>query len=226
MQILPATMQMKQNLKNQIKNNKMVCGMKNEYKRYFLQDWQIFDAFDLPKYFCVKGDLDLSDMELTKLPDLSTVMIMGRFDCSHNNLTNLAGGPVAASVYDCSYNQLKTLRYAPKKVDVFDCAGNKLISLADGPQYANVYDCCYNNLVSLYGAPAFAQYFCCSYNLLTRLTHGPLRTGIYDCSHNRLRTLRGMPHTAVEFDCSYNDSLKFKRIPMGIKQLINNQHIR
>ena len=40
-----------------------------------------------------RGDMDLSYMELTELPDLSDVTVTGNFDCSANALTSLKGAP-------------------------------------------------------------------------------------------------------------------------------------
>ena len=123
--------------------------MKNEYKRYFLQNWKIFDAFNLPKNFVVDGDLDLSDMGLDELPNMSTVKVKGRFDCSHNNLVSLIGAPRTAKHFDCSYNKLKNLVGAPSVTQVFDCSHNNLKSLNHSPDFVDIFNCSGNQLLSL-----------------------------------------------------------------------------
>ena len=63
------------------------------------QDGKLYDVFDLPKDFVVKGDLNLRGMDLTELPDLSTITVNENFNCGHNQLTSLAGAPKSASRY-------------------------------------------------------------------------------------------------------------------------------
>lgn len=41
----------------------------------------------------VPGNLNLSNRDLTELPDFSSVVIKGNFSCMHNNLTSLKGAP-------------------------------------------------------------------------------------------------------------------------------------
>ena len=67
----------------------------------------------------IEGNVDLSDLYLTELFDLSDVEVMGYFYCSINNLTNLAGAPhTVGGNFDCSYNNLTSLRGIPKTVGV------------------------------------------------------------------------------------------------------------
>ncbi|MBQ9271561.1 MAG: hypothetical protein IJ218_04795 [Alphaproteobacteria bacterium] len=59
----------------------------------FKQDGKLYDLYDLPEGFVIKGDLNLSDKGLTKLPDLSKVIVEGSFLCQNNQLTSLQGAP-------------------------------------------------------------------------------------------------------------------------------------
>lgn len=79
------------------------------------QGGHYYDAFNLPKGFVVKGNLDLSGMGLTELPDLSTVTVKGNFYCGNNQLTTLKGAPkkVGERVY-CDDNKLVSLLDMPK----------------------------------------------------------------------------------------------------------------
>ena len=65
-----------------------------------------------------KGDLNLSSMKLTVLPDiLKDITVSGHFDCTQNQLTSLAGAPssVGGDFY-CWGNELTSLKGAPKSV--------------------------------------------------------------------------------------------------------------
>ncbi|MBQ9270858.1 MAG: hypothetical protein IJ218_01145 [Alphaproteobacteria bacterium] len=55
------------------------------------QDGKCYNLYDLPDGFVIKGDFDLSDKGLTKLPDLSKVIVEGSFRCHNNQLTSLQG---------------------------------------------------------------------------------------------------------------------------------------
>jgi len=105
------------------------------------QDSKFYDIYNLPKNFVVNGDLDLSDMELTELPDLGTVTVLGSFNCGRNQLTSLVGAPksVGESFY-CEDNQLTSLVGAPKSVgESFYCEDNQLTSLVGAPKDARRY---------------------------------------------------------------------------------------
>lgn len=163
--------------------------MKNEQKRFFTQDGKEYDVFNLPENFVVKGDINISDMNLEKLPDLSTVVVEGVFDCSKNFLKSLKGAPKAADVFLCNFNNLTSLEYGPKKV--------------------RMYSCFFNSLKSLKGAPEEVVRFVCSYNDLSTLEGGPKEALIYDCSYNKLRSLDGAPITQnIAFYSYGNDFVK------------------
>ena len=90
----------------------------------------------IPADKVIKGDVDLSDMGLTKLPDLSAVTVNGNFDCSCNRLTSLVGAPKSVGGdFDCYDNQLITLDGASRSVGGdFYCSGNHLTSPQGAPQ--------------------------------------------------------------------------------------------
>ena len=66
----------------------------------------------------IEGDVSLRKLQLTELFDLSDVKVVGDFDCSFNNLTNLIGSPHTVKGYfDCSNNRLLTsLKGIPKTI--------------------------------------------------------------------------------------------------------------
>ena len=76
-----------------------------------------------------KGNLSLSEMELTVLPDiLKNINVDGDFFCSTNKLTSLKGSPVSVGVdFWCDNNKLTSLEGAPKTVGGnFYCGTNSV----------------------------------------------------------------------------------------------------
>ena len=82
----------------------------------------------IPDDMVFKGNLDLSDMGQTELPDLSAVTVTGDFDCSWNNLTTLAGAPQSVGGdFICDKESLKA-EYAKIQLAVRFAAKQKEIS--------------------------------------------------------------------------------------------------
>jgi hypothetical protein len=84
-----------------------------------------------------KGDLDLSGLKLTKLPEiLKNVSIGGDFDCGFNNLTSLENCPSSVDgTFGCGNNELTSLEGSPSSVGgSFICNGNNLTSLEGAPK--------------------------------------------------------------------------------------------
>jgi len=76
-----------------------------------------------------KGDLKLTGLDLTKLPDiLKDITVGGNFNCSYNELTSLEGAPkTVGENFGCSYNKLTSLDGAPKIVyKDFYCRNNSV----------------------------------------------------------------------------------------------------
>jgi len=97
-----------------------------------------------------KGDLDLSNLKLTVLPDiLKDITVGGNFYCGNNNLTSLEGAPksVGAS-FACSNNKLTSLQCAHITVGGdFYCSFNKLTSLVGAPKSVGEDFICHSNNV-------------------------------------------------------------------------------
>jgi hypothetical protein len=76
-----------------------------------------------------KGDLKLTGLDLTKLPDiLKDITVGGNFNCSYNELTSLEGAPkTVGENFGCSFNKLTSLVGAPKSVgEDFYCRNNNV----------------------------------------------------------------------------------------------------
>jgi hypothetical protein len=74
-----------------------------------------------------KGDLKLTGLDLTKLPEiLKDITVGGNFNCSYNELTSLEGAPkTVGENFGCSFNKLTSLAGAPTIVyKDFYCRNN------------------------------------------------------------------------------------------------------
>lgn len=98
-----------------------------------------------PEGWVVTGDLNLSELKLTRLPKINSVG--GSFDCFGNKLTSLQGAPQSVKGdFICSYNKLTSLQGSPQTVGGdFACYCNKLISLQGGPKSVGGSFYCRNN---------------------------------------------------------------------------------
>ncbi|MFQ6696200.1 MAG: leucine-rich repeat domain-containing protein [Alphaproteobacteria bacterium] len=185
------------------------------------QDGEYYDIMHLPHGFVIKGNLDLSAMDLAELPDMSSITIKGDFNCNNNQLTSLTGAPesVDGNFY-CSNNQLTSLTGAPARVGgVFNCHKNQLTSLTGAPESVGIFDCSNNQLTSLTGAPArVGEVFNCSHNQLTSLTGAPESVGgNFNCSNNQLTSLTGVPESVGgNFYCHKNQLTSLTGAPESV----------
>ena len=85
----------------------------------------------------IKGNVNLSNLHLTELFDLSDVEVTGDFSCSKNDLTSLEGSPhTVGGNYYCHNNHLTSLEGSPHTVvGDYDCDKNPLKSLKGIPKY-------------------------------------------------------------------------------------------
>jgi len=103
----------------------------------------------------VKGDVDLDDLGLTKLP-INFTEVGDNFYCSLNKLTSLEGSPrIVGGNFYCYNNKLTSLEGAPEEVfGDFYCYENKLTSLVGAPErVGGDFYCWSNRLTSLKGQP-------------------------------------------------------------------------
>ena len=205
-----------------IKQNKFKLGGDKRNTGLIEQDGEYYNLFHLPRGFVLRGDLDLSYMDLTELPDMSTVTILGNFYCNHNQLTSLTGAPKrVGGIFECSRNQLTSLDGAPEKVDgFFDCSYNQLTSLAGAPkEVGGDFFCFDNQLTSLVGAPKdVGKCFDCSVNFLRTLDGAPEKIGEdFNCRVNQLTSLKGAPkEVGGNFNCTLNQLTTLKGAPKEV----------
>jgi hypothetical protein len=186
-----------------------------------LRSWGIAYQKDSKGTITIPGDLDISNKNLTSLPDLSTVVVEGSVYCHDNALTSLAGSPETVyGGFNCSNNRLETLHGAPPKVETFICDDNMLRSLEGGPQLSEegLYSCSRNILVTLKGAPEAALAFWCNNNCLTSLEYAPKTVGgHFGCQDNQLTSLAGGPvSVGGSFYCHFNQLSSLQGSPQAV----------
>lgn len=83
------------------------------------------------------GNVDLTGLDLTELPQTFFGRVNGNFDCSGNQLTSLRGAPqCVAGSFLCSYNHLSTLEGSPRYISHnLHCEHNPFFSLKGAPRY-------------------------------------------------------------------------------------------
>ena len=84
----------------------------------------------------IKGNVNLNNLYLTELFDLSDVEVTGYFNCNDNDLTSLEGSPkTVRGNFHCHTNHLTSLAGCPETVGGnFNCCDNHLTSLAGCPE--------------------------------------------------------------------------------------------
>ena len=111
----------------------MKLDIKHDFANIALiqQDGQYYDIYHLPEGFVVKGDLNFSDQDITELPDLSSVIVRGNFDCSYTSITSLQGSPKQVDGdFICHSTQITSLHGASERVKgAFDCRWTQVTSL-------------------------------------------------------------------------------------------------
>lgn len=189
---------------------------------FFTQNGNEYNLYKLPRdgHFEIRGNLDLSNMGLKELPDLSMVSISGDFVCSHNPLTSLQGCPKSVGGdFVCEYTDIADLRGAPRFAGSVYVSHNRLTSLRGAPMAyhsQNIFDCGYNHLISLKFLPMVSDsgayhwdYINCNNNQIRSLKDLDMKfalSGVIDCANNRL--------TRLEFDSVLYTFLdKYERMP-------------
>ena len=196
----------------------------------FIQDDQEYDLRHLPDGFVIKGNINLENFGLTKLPNLSKVIIEGEFNCSFNQLKSLKGSPLKVwGDFNCSFNDLISLEGSPQEVGgSFNCTENNLRSLKGAPKIINEdFDCSGNELTSLKEAPKKIEkvFYCCDNNLISLLHIS--ECSCFTCDNNLQKKyslkLQGIPihyKTCTTSVCSvrYEDLFKNSVFQEEIKQ--------
>lgn len=154
-------------------------------------------AFDIENYLNSLSEdiskIDISDKDITYLPDLTRFKKLEELICCDNRLTSLPALPENLKLLDCSNNELTLLPALPENLQNLFCYNNKLTYLADLPENLELLYCFNNILISLPTLSEKLAELDCSYNKLTSLPTLPEQLkGLY-CSNNKLNSLPMLP---------------------------------
>ena len=222
-----------------------------KYTHFIRQDGNLYSIWDLPKNFVVKGNLDISYMDLPYLPNLSDVTVMGSFIANDNRFKSLVGMPkYIGGNCDISNSGVTSLNGMTQHIGgYFQCNDNKCKNLLGGPQYVGKdfivrrngleslegipthlngsLFCDKNNLQNLQGGPSYVKGdYICSNNKLQQGDNKPVIVmGMFDCASNKLTSFRGLPvYIGKIFNCNNNDFSDFIGIPQYIGRYIQCTH--
>ena len=160
--------------------------------------------------------LNLSNKELTELPDLSRFSELEKLYCCNNQLTSLPETlPESLKLLECWKNQLTYLpETLPNSLCILNCAINKLTSLPNHlPNSLRLLNCDYNQLTLLLYAGAPFNHLSnslrilhCYNNQLTSLPDTlPDSLRILHCDNNQLTSLPDtLPDSLQELTCRNN----------------------
>lgn len=151
---------------------------------FFTQDGQKYNLYNLPSGLVIRGSVNLSNMGLTRLPDMSKCTVNGHFICSLNPLDSLAGCPQSVSSFVCEYTDIRDLRGAPKMADLVSVRHNRLTSLVGAPR--NIY---------------YDESFWRQHPDEPRYLEWET---VFDCSNNELTSLTGLTMGWTELRCNNN----------------------
>jgi len=130
-------------------------------------------------------DLNFSNQNLTKLPDLSEYINLEILSCHGNQLTELPKLPESLIKLHCPNNQLSNLPELPKTLKELECYNNQLSNLPELPKTLKELECSNNQLSNLPELPKTLKGLICSNNQLTELPKLPKLRQLY-CKNNRL----------------------------------------
>ena len=143
--------------------------------------------------------LNIYDMGITEIPDLSNERIIRHIICFNNQLKSLPPLPPNLITLSCYNNQLTSLPPLPSTLQTLICHHNQLTSLPPLPQGLSHLDCSNNQLTSLpilsgrinenYGRMEGLKILNCSNNKLTSLPPLPISLNELFCSNNQLTSL-------------------------------------
>lgn len=161
----------------------------------------------------VEGNVELGNRFFRTFP-IKFGNVLGDFNCSHNHLKNLVGGPefVSGDFY-CYSNELTSLEGLPKTIGgSLIATSNNLTSLKELKETTIGESITFykNKLTSLEGCPEFVGGdFTCAGNPLTNLIGGPqIVMGSYDCSQTEIWDFEGIARFVDEdIKCDFNPNL-------------------
>ena len=172
---------------------------------------------DIQEYLLTLPDniieLDLSDKNLTELPNLIRFYKLTKLNISMNKLKELTNLPSILKELNCSSNKITNISSLPTTLEIFNCQFNRLEELPTLHMMLKVLYCSYNSITRLPILPNILQILYCTDNILTELPLLPVNLRILDCSYNSITKLPPIPNNLDELYCSYNELIILPPIP-------------
>ncbi|APD13375.1 hypothetical protein RO07_25265 [Pandoraea pulmonicola] len=163
------------------------------------------------------GKLDLSDLELSSLPELPAGLIT--LDARYNQLTDLPPLPEGIRSLGATRNQLTQLPPLPRSLIELDAVHNRLTHLPELPADLVSLDAANNRLAGLPPLPANLNVLSVSVNQLTELP--PLPPGLVWLSayDNRLSRLPVLPASLTSLWAYRNQLTELPPLPASLTVL-------
>ena len=155
--------------------------------------------------------IDISNKELTVIPDLSRFTKLEQLYCCHNRLTLLPTLNENLKVLNCSNNKLTYLPPLNEKIKILHCNNNRLTSLPIFNENLKILYCQDNKITVLYRLNEKLEILECNNNRLTSLPVFNENLKILHCHDNPFDVLNS------------NDTIDTMR--RKIKTLHNFRHL-
>ncbi len=149
-------------------------------------------------------EIDVSNKNLTNLPNLTRFKKLELLRCDNNRLTMLPALPNHLQKLYCYHNQLTSLPTLPNNLQILHCSKNKISLLPPLPNNLEKITCDDNQLRSLPTLPNNLQNLRCYHNKLTSLPTLPNSLKLLHCTNNRLHLLPDLPNNLQAFYCNHN----------------------
>ncbi|HCM1955098.1 TPA: acetyltransferase [Salmonella enterica subsp. salamae serovar 9,46:z4,z24:z39:z42] len=184
-----------------------------------------------------ESTLDLSELNLSSLPDLPPLIKTLRVNdnhlsslpdlpeslqiliCSFNPLEQLPPLPYSLKELTCSACHLKNLPALPDALEELSCSGNSLEELPVLPVSMRYLTCTNNSLRSLPALPESLRTLICSMNPLPKLPDLPDSLSLLHCSECQLVTLPDLPDSLNALICPRNQLREIPPLPVELGEL-------
>ena len=154
--------------------------------------------------------INLSNKNLTFLPNLSRFNNLRQLYIDYNRLKKIHSLPSTLELLSCHNNKLSRLPSLPLNLKILTCTNNVLKSLPKLPINLKILHCNNNELTSLPQLPPHLKKIYCWRNQLTTIPSLPESLISLYCNHNRLYCFYSITES-VEIACHqnpiYNDIL-------------------
>jgi Leucine-rich repeat (LRR) protein len=163
-------------------------------------------------------ELDISNKNLTNLPDLSRFYRLRILCCNINQIRQLPLLPPTLEEFNCSYNQIEQIHNLPPTLRILYCGFNQITKFEHLPHALKILHFSYNQNEKLPNLPHTLEEIYCNNNNIKSLDCLPLSIRILYCNHNQIEKLPYLP-TLEMLNCCDNQIKWFDRLPHTLQIL-------